>query len=256
MGGVINNTSVTKRRADERGLGVRAFAPFLVVVVAFAASACATMPGVTETEAPTSGAVVAVATPNITPRERVRLAIEQMSAGQAAQAQAELDAALVAEPNNATARRLRQQIDGDAAALIGPNAQPYVVRSGETMSQLAERFLGDGLLFYALARFNGLDAPNQITAGQTLMIPRRPGVHVASPGAQAPAAASAPTANATRANQLRLQALQQLNSGAVDGAVALLRQARTLDGSSTAIQRDLDRALRLQASLRAPTHTR
>jgi hypothetical protein len=37
----------------------------------------------------------------------------------------------------------------------------------------------------------------------------------------------------------------------VDDAVALLLQARALDAGNAAIQRDLDRAMRLQASLRS-----
>jgi Flp pilus assembly protein TadD len=52
-----------------------------------------------------------------------------------------------------------------------------------------------------------------------------------------------------RANQLRLQGLQQLNTGNVESAISLLRQAQALDSENPAIQRDLDRALRLQAAL-------
>jgi hypothetical protein len=52
-----------------------------------------------------------------------------------------------------------------------------------------------------------------------------------------------------RANQLRLQGLQQLNTGNVEASITLLRQAQALDAENPAIQRDLDRALRLQAAL-------
>jgi hypothetical protein len=127
------------------------------------------------------------------------------------------------------------------------------------MSEIADRFLGDSLLFYALARYNDIQAPNQLAAGQTLMIPYRPGVAPQEAASretapvESPVVSAAPPrpAEALRANQLRLQALQQLNTGQVDSAVALLRQARTLDASNSAIQRDLDRAVRLQASLRS-----
>jgi hypothetical protein len=54
-----------------------------------------------------------------------------------------------------------------------------------------------------------------------------------------------------RAGQLRLQGLQRLNTGDVNGAVTLLRQALSLDEGNPAIQRDLDRAVRMQASLRS-----
>jgi hypothetical protein len=171
-----------------------------------------------------------------------------------------LDAALRADPNMSAARRLIDQIHGEPRELMRGEARAYTVRQGETLSALAERFQGDALLFYALARFNDLDAPNQVGEGQVLMIPRRPGLRNASvetqppppPAASASVPGSAPRRpNAARADQLRLQALRQMNSGQIDGAVALLRQAHALDAGNPAVQRDLDRAVRLQASLRA-----
>lgn len=196
--------------------------------------------------------------PDAAPRERVRAAIELLDRGDERRARAELAATLEAQPGNVTAQRLMQQIEADPRELLGRESRPYVVRQGETMSQLAERFLGDPLLFYALSRYNGLAAPNQLAAGQTLMIPRRAVAAAAPPAAlrteDAPvdvAAAATPAAvDPARANRLRLRALQQLNVGQVDSAVALLRQAQQLDAGNAAIQRDLDRALRLQASLR------
>jgi len=194
------------------------------------------------------------ATPGLAPRERVRLAVQLLDAGEEDRAEAELRAALEEQPGNGPASRLLEQITSDPRTLLGENARPYNVRAGETMSQLAERFLGDPLLFYALARYNGLDAPNQLAAGQSLMIPHRPGVAIASsPPPAAPTAPAAPalrgSVDSERANQLRLQGLQQLNSGNVDAAINLLRQAQALDSGNPAIQRDLDRALRLQAAL-------
>ncbi|MGD9965393.1 MAG: LysM peptidoglycan-binding domain-containing protein [Hyphomonadaceae bacterium] len=229
---------------------------FRLIVAAFAASvagACSHLPplaGMSET-APVSAAG---------PREHVRAAVDLLGRGEESQARAELRAALEARPGNATAQRLLQQLDADPRTLLPGAPRPYMVRPGETMSQLAERFFGDGLLFYALARYNEIDAPNQLAAGQILMIPRRPGQpaeeaaldDVAPLEQRAPDAAAPPRSiDASRASQLRLQALQQLNSGRVDSAVALLRQARSLDTGNAAIQRDLDRAVRLQGSLRS-----
>jgi hypothetical protein len=54
---------------------------------------------------------------------------------------------------------------------------------------------------------------------------------------------------AARANRLRLQGLERLNAGDADAAVILLRQARGLDAANAAIQGDLNRAQRIQASL-------
>jgi LysM repeat protein len=199
------------------------------------------------------------ATPNLTPRERVRVAIELLGEGDERRAEVELQAALRTDVNATAARRLLDQINGDPRELLRGEARSYTVRQGETMSVLAERFQGDALLFYALARFNGLDAPNQVAEGQTLSIPRRPGLRIASAEIPPPPPPSGPGTSAlalrgldpSRANQLRLQALQHMNNGQIDRAVVLLRQAQTLDSENPAIHRDLDRAVRLQASLRS-----
>lgn len=224
----------------------------LIAVAVGLASACSHLP-----ELPQMPALNAPeATPGLAPRERVRLAVELLDEGDAARAELELRAALEEQPANRAAERLLAQITEEPAALIGDNARPYTVRAGETMSELADRFLGDPLLFYALARYNQLGAPNQLAAGQRLMIPVRPGVTVAAaPAPSAPASSPdlRPRAGveSERANQLRLQGLQQLNSGRVDAALALLRQAQALDSGNPAIQRDIDRAMRLQAALAA-----
>lgn len=192
------------------------------------------------------------ATPGLSPRERVRLAIEQLDRGEEALAEAELRAALDEQPDNSAARRLLQQITDDPQTLLTGTPRAYTVRQGDSMSALAERYLGDALMFYALSRYNDLDAPNQLSAGQRLTIPMRPGVTAPVPGGGAPpstAALQLRSGDPERANQLRLQGLQQLNTGNVDGAITLLRQAQSLDQANPAIQRDLDRALRLQTAL-------
>ena len=195
------------------------------------------------------------ATPGLSARDRVRLAVELLDEGDERRAEVELRAALEEQPSNSAARRLLQQITEDPQTLLTGSPRAYTVRPGETMSALAERYLGDALMFYALARYNDLEAPNQLAAGQRLMIPVRPGVSLAA--ASTESAAPPPPTGSTpprgidpaRANQLRLQGLQQLNAGNVDTAITLLRQAQMLDDANPAIQRDLDRALRLQAAL-------
>jgi hypothetical protein len=219
---------------------------FVAVLAALAASACSHLPDMASISGDTA------TTPAASPRDRVRAAVELLGQGDERRARTELRAVLEVQPNNAIALRLMQQIEEDPQTLLAGTARAYTVRNGESMSQIAERFLGDGLLFYALARYNGIEAPDQLAAGQTLMIPRRPGAAASERAVLEIAPVEPPAANASpRANQLRLQGLQHLNSGRVDSAVALLRQAQALDGDNPAIQRDLDRAVRLQASLRA-----
>jgi LysM repeat protein len=220
----------------------------LAAACMLAAGACSHLP-----ELPQMPRLGEQATPGLSPRERVRLAVELLGDGEEPRAERELRAALDEQPNNSAARRLLQQITDDPRTLLGVSSRSYTVRQGETMSALAERFLGDPLLFYALARYNNLSAPNQLAAGQRLMIPHRPGapVSASAPPASAstPGAAPSQPIDAAQANQLRLQGLQQLNAGNVEAAVRLLRQAVALDAGNAAFQRDLDRALRLQARL-------
>ncbi len=80
---------------------------------------------------------------------------------------------------------------------------------------------------------------------------RRPSSTLPPAPAKPAAKPAAPAANAQRAAQLRAAGLEQLNRGAVDRAVALLRQAQQADPDNALIQRDLDRALRVSQAVRA-----
>lgn len=228
------------------------------------ATACASLPQMDALHLPSSLPGGEETTPSRgSAREHVRAAVELLDAGNERQARGELRAALEMQPNNRSARRLMEQIETDPRELLGARARSYTVQPGETMSEIANRFLGDPLLFYALARYNGLNAPNQISAGQTLQVPQRVVTTASTNPATPPSPATSGTVTAvaapaparpgidpSRAGQLRLQGLQRLNTGDVNGAVVLLQQAQTLDAENQAIQRDLDRALRMQASLR------
>jgi LysM repeat protein len=70
-----------------------------------------------------------------------------------------------------------------------------IVKKGDTLSKIAKRVYGDGTLATALAHFNGIDDPNQLLAGQTLVLPsRRDLVGPATP-ADNPAAPALPVPN-------------------------------------------------------------
>jgi Tfp pilus assembly protein PilF len=185
------------------------------------------------------------------PREHVARAIALLDAGKADEARVSLKAALAKAPKDATALSLMEQIESDPVKLLGEASETYVVAAGDTMSGLADRYLDDPLLFFALARYNGLAAPNALTVGRALKIPVRPSkeiapvVEVAAP----PAPAAPLSVNAEKANAIRLQALELLNSGDVSKAVALLGEAQSLDGANPAIRKDLERARRIQSAL-------
>lgn len=196
--------------------------------------------------------------------EDTKAAIALLNAGQPAEAREKLLRALKGRPGDMIARSLMKQIDTDPRELLGTRNYVYVVRDGDTMSGLAQRFLGDPLMSYALARYNGLTSPLSIAPGTTLRIPgkaKAPAVarksaaepaKVAGTPATPSSGKSKPVRTATspaEAARLRGQGLAAMNSGAIGRAIALLRKALVRDPENNAIRNDLARALRIQSTL-------
>jgi LysM repeat protein len=199
----------------------------------------------------------------------VKDAIALLNAGKPAEARERLIAVLKVQPGDTIARNLIAQIDTDPKLLLGTQNYSYTVKQGESMSVLAQRFLGDPMKFYALARYNGIAVPTQVAPGQSILVPgkrpvavvKKPAAKPAAPTKAAPqstVAAKAATpkpaaraANPALAARLRGQGLSALNAGSVDRAVALLRQALSLDPASSVIKGDLARALRIQTTVAA-----
>ncbi len=175
-----------------------------------------------------------------------------LNAGDAARARTELQATLASHPRDRVARKLLAQIDTDPEQLLGANKYPYRNRPGETLEGLSERFLGDRLLFYALARYNRIETPGAPLTGKVLLIPTSRPEEVAAAVARAGAPRPAPVASrdSHRAGQLRASALGELSGGAVDRAVNLLRQAQQLDPDNPVIRDDLNRATRIRNTVR------
>lgn len=227
---------------------------------------------------------VALAPANTTPPERQHYITELLEAGKRDQARVEAQKLVEEQPTNTEATTLLNEIDADPQVLLGAENTPYTIQPGETLVTLADRFLGDSNLFYALARYNNIEVPNDAAPGQTLLIPttrhaehadrpehgdrpartehrdtppvlrRReepapePRKPAAAPPEAQPATPSAPARDAARANALRSQALVEMNKGAIDRAVSLLREASHLDPESGPINADLARALRIQGA--------
>lgn len=196
-------------------------------------------------------------------REKVGDAIALLNRGEAEKARNILQRVIERQPGDRVAAKLLRQIDTPPETLLGGASFAYVTRPSDTMSSLAQRYLRDPMMFYALARYNGIAAPGRLEPGRTLRIPgkateppRKAATRAPTP-APAPASTPAkeappapPVVDSGRAAQLRAQGLEQLNRGAVDSAVTLLRQASRLNPSSALIRRDLDRALRIQRTVR------
>lgn len=210
------------------------------------------------------------APPAATSANDVDAAFDLLMQGDEAGAKKRLKAVQKRDPMNPGAQLLNDSIARDPKELLGPQSYAYVVRSGDTVVGLAERFLGNRMKAYQLLRYNGLKAPVTLVAGQVLRIPgepprievprvepiRRPEPAPGkSPPAPKPKAASpapvAPASNPVAARQARTAGLAALNQGNVVRAVGLLRRAAQLDPGNPAIARDLARAERIAATVRA-----
>jgi len=173
---------------------------------------------------------------------------------------------------NPSLQVLLQGIEGDARTDLGPKNFSYTVRSGETMTELAERFLGNRLKSYQLAKYNGIDVPDALEVGRELLIPgqppnaastprstpkaekaapARPKTEVAKPAKPAAAPAPRKTVDHAAARRARSAGLVALNQGNVKQAISLLRRAAALDPDNKAIAADLRRAEQIAATVRA-----
>ena len=211
----------------------------------------------------------------LTPAE-TDAAFDLLMAGKERDARKLIDKLLRRDPMSATAQLLHDSVKGDPKDLLGPTSFPYTVRAGDTLGGVTQRFLGNRLKAYQLLRYNGLRAPVVLTPGQVLRIPgeppriepvRRPEASPRPPAAPAtpvvrapkpkpvpakPAAnPAAPATNPAAAVRARAAGLAALNGGKVNSAVALLRRAASLDPANPAIGRDLARAERIAATVRA-----
>ena len=189
--------------------------------------------------------------------------------GQEKIARKKLAAMVKRDPNDARSRQLLDSISQDPVTVLGAANFDYRVRPGDTMESLAGHYLGDRLRFYLLSRYNGLARPDAIKPGQTIRIPGvapKPSTTESLPGtppAKAVSARPAPAppapkqipdkpqtrVNPQQAARLRSAGLAALNKGQVTSAVGLLAQALSLDPGNAAIQRDLDRARRIQQTV-------
>lgn len=97
--------------------------------------------------------------------------MELLHEGRVDQATTMLRTRLDAVPGDNSARQLLAQIESPPAELLGAASFEYEVQPGESLSVLAQRFLGNYRLFFALARYNEITNPSMLRAGRTIKIP-------------------------------------------------------------------------------------
>jgi len=110
-------------------------------------------------------------------------AVDQLQNGDELAARATLERAAQLDPGNDLARKLSDQIRADAQRELGPVYFRYTVQKDDTLSKLAQQFLGDRFRFYILAKYNDITNPSRLAAGQVIRVPGR---------APPPAAAATP----------------------------------------------------------------
>ena len=217
---------------------------------------------------------IATATPVVpTGADEIDEIAALLDRGEPRPAKRRIEEALENDPLNATLMMLLHGIEGNAKEALGPASYPYTVQSGDTMAGLAERFLGNRLKSYQLARYNDIAKPADLATGTELRIPGQapraePAPRSAPARSSAPPAASSrerpaaaapatnpkpdrPSADPAAARRARSAGLTALNQGKVSQAVAHLRRAASLDPGNTAIAADLARAERIARTVRS-----
>ncbi len=248
-------------------------AAFAIVAAAILAG-CGTPPPAADTPAsaaakpmpaPAPVAAPVAPVPELTPAQakaqaqRLALdAVDQLQIGDEAAARGSLDKAIALEPSNDLARKLQEQINADAQKELGPVFFRYTVQRDDSLSKLAQQYMGDRFRFYILAKYNDMASPNKLTVGQVIKIPGRqpatppPVAAPTSPAADA-AAPAAPEAKPHDDVADLLQKGKELEAAKnLDGAYAAYSEAakktpvnpeavRRRDASRAALLRSLDR---------------
>lgn len=105
------------------------------------------------------------------PGERWHVALEMLGRGEDRQAE-ELFVELRDSPGyGERAQHMLEQIRRPVHRYFPDDHFNVRLRAGQSLSALSRHYLDDPLKFFALARYNGIAAPNRVAAGQLIRIP-------------------------------------------------------------------------------------
>jgi len=184
-------------------------------------------------------------------------AVDLLQNGNEADARAVLEKATAHDPTNDLARKLLDQIKADAQTELGATFFRYTVQRDDSLSKIAQTYMGDRFKFYILAKYNDIANPSKLAAGQVIKVPGKapatppPTARPAAPAAPAaehapapaPVAAPAPAAEPEppkAASNLMQQGAAQQKAGNLEAAYASFSEAaRSEPGNKDAVlQRD------------------
>ena len=257
------------RESTFHGLAVALAAAAIVIGCATPPPAADTTTGSAAANRPAAATAPAPAPapqPELTPAQakaqaqRLALdAVDQLQNGDETAARLTLDKAQALDSTNDLARKLQEQIKADAQKELGPVFFRYTVQRDDSLSKLAQQYLGDRFRFYILAKYNDMASPNKLAAGQVIKIPgRAPATPPAAilppaPAADAVAKPAEPEAKPRDDVAELLQKGKDLEaSGNLEGAYAAYSEAarktpvnaeavRRRDASRMALLKSLDR---------------
>jgi Tfp pilus assembly protein PilF len=132
-----------------------------------------TRPAVVPAEPPPAPVEVSPAASKAQAQKLAIEAVEQLQSGDEASARVTLERALTLDSGNELARKLNEQIKADAQKELGPAFFRYTVQRDDSLSKLAQQYLGDRFRFYILAKYNEMPIPSRLAAGQVIKIPGR-----------------------------------------------------------------------------------
>ena len=232
---------------------------FFILGLASILAACALNETKPTPEPPPPEPEPVVRCPTVPAKDLERQALELLDAGQTASAREQLECALESSPGSTMATLLIEQLDADPVASLGSRHFMYTVQSNDTLSKIAEKYLGSALKFVILARYNGIDVPANLVAGTAIKIP---GKKPPAPAAAEPTTPESTTAEPTNpesttaepttpepidrpgAEELRTQAAAMEQRGELEQAYELMSRAVEQDPSLENAEVDLARIRR------------
>lgn len=249
-------TTVVTGRSARTGAVLATVALLLVACAAEPPKPAPAPPPPAPVVAPEPPKPVAPAVPELTPAQAKaqaqKLAIDavtQLQNGDEASAQRTLEQALAIDPSNDLAKKLMEQIKADPQKELGAVFFRYTVQRDDSMSKIAQQYLGDRFRFHILAKYNDIQNPSRLAAGQVIKIPgkappataTRPAVPAAEATDEAAKAAATESATPRGASVALMQQGADLQkTGNLEGAYDAFREAAVRDpgNKDAATQRD------------------